>query len=205
MKVSLLATTTSLALQAVDLHALKVLTSNQQTPVQGQPASMPALAACTCVNAKSTTALGEVGTDQKWLTQQDDDTEYGKLYASGGDNYFAGGVKDAKGLNNYGEFCAAWEDVTADLNDGTNSAKGVAGMNKDCADTATRPNWCSKKWCYVRLETETPGTVKIERDPLDSNAPGNPVGPGCTGLSDVTFSKIQDSYIWYSYQMCEKV
>ncbi len=102
------------------------------------------------------------------------------------------------GEENYGEYCAAWEDSQTAINGGK---KGVVGQNTDCADVDTRPDWCSKKWCYVRLDGEANGSIM--REPLDKNAPGKPDGPGCTELSDVTVSKQQDSFLWYSYQICE--
>ncbi|CAD7950011.1 unnamed protein product [Amoebophrya sp. A120] len=154
------------------------------------------------------------GGTQEWITPQKDDTEYGKVY-----------VKKYKGAPNYGEYCAAWEDNTATTLGATdagliNTATGVApettgksGMHEDCEGTAaTRPKWCMKKWCYVRLNGNAANTDPHQKDngkiitkPLDSNAPGQPDGPNCATLSDVTISKYQDSYVWWSYQICDDV
>ncbi|CAD7953299.1 unnamed protein product [Amoebophrya sp. A120] len=132
-------------------------------------------------------AVSALGGNPTWLTAQQDDTEYGKVYQS-----VYGGAP------NYGEYCAYWENTDRNVFGG--GKKGVAGANTDCANLDTRPDWCADKWCYVKTTSEE--NTKIVRNPLDSNAPGYPDGPNCEGLSDVTKSENQDTFLWYSYEIC---
>ncbi|CAD7953295.1 unnamed protein product [Amoebophrya sp. A120] len=177
-------------------YAVKVLTGKTKTK------KADTLNQCKCVNQNGATKT-ELGlANQQWLTPQQDDTEYGKVYKR---KY--GGVAD------YGEFCAAWEDTETEVK-GATTAKGAFGVYSPCmVANATamddRPKWCSKPWCYVKIDDDTVSPAvqtangKVAVNSLDSNAGGAPDGPGCTGLSDVTKSKMQDQYIWYSYQICE--
>ncbi len=74
-------TTTAALLQAdTGALALQVLTGRSK-----RAPNQVTLKTCACVNweGSATDKQGKVGTDQTWYTPQGDDTEYGKLYASG--------------------------------------------------------------------------------------------------------------------------
>ncbi len=62
-------------------------------------------------------------------------------------------------MADYGEFCAAWEDTENEVT-GTTTAKGAFGVYSPCmVANATamddRPAWCSKPWCYVKIDDDT--------------------------------------------------
>lgn len=119
--------------------------------------------------------------NQKWLDPEAEnatDTPYGQNYTS-----------TYGGVANYGEYCLAWDDE----NNG-----GKTGSNTACdPNNSTRPDWCSKKWCYVRSTSSDGVGATYDTAPSCGTSVTDVVQSGSSGGS------YHGLNIYYSYEMCE--